>query len=64
MLSLVIFRTAPEILREETYDKLVDVYSFGIVMWECWTRDLPFKNIVKLWDIRYVLPGSFFWGDQ
>jgi serine/threonine protein kinase len=47
-------RTAPEILRQETYDKSVDVYSFGIVMWECWTRDQPFKDIVKLWDIRFV----------
>lgn len=45
-------RTAPEILREQPYDNKVDVYSFGIVMWEVWTRDVPFKDLKTVWGIR------------
>lgn len=30
--------TAPEILRSETYTYKADIYSFGIVLWECVTR--------------------------
>ncbi|XP_062519214.1 probable serine/threonine-protein kinase drkC [Corticium candelabrum] len=33
---------APELTLRESYDTAVDVYSFGIVLWEIWTRQLPF----------------------
>ncbi|XP_062519256.1 dual specificity protein kinase shkA-like [Corticium candelabrum] len=33
---------APELILREPYDTAVDVYSFGIVLWEIWTRQLPF----------------------
>lgn len=32
---------APEILRGEHYDEKVDVYSFGILMWEVVTMQRP-----------------------
>eukprot|EP01098_Paradermamoeba_levis_P001584 TRINITY_DN11859_c0_g1_i1.p1 TRINITY_DN11859_c0_g1~~TRINITY_DN11859_c0_g1_i1.p1 ORF type:complete len:105 (+),score=33.08 TRINITY_DN11859_c0_g1_i1:128-442(+) len=37
--------TAPEILRHETYDEKCDVYSFGIVLWEMITHQIPFDNM-------------------
>eukprot|EP01029_Cantina_marsupialis_P020822 TRINITY_DN491_c0_g1_i1.p1 TRINITY_DN491_c0_g1~~TRINITY_DN491_c0_g1_i1.p1 ORF type:complete len:382 (-),score=93.17 TRINITY_DN491_c0_g1_i1:462-1607(-) len=36
--------TAPEIVRREAYDEKVDVYSFGIVLWELLVRDEPFRG--------------------
>jgi serine/threonine protein kinase len=37
--------TAPEVLRNEKYDEYADVYSFGIVLWECITREDPFRGL-------------------
>ncbi|GBG31592.1 Protein kinase, putative [Hondaea fermentalgiana] len=36
--------TAPEIVKLEQYDEKVDVYSFGIVMWELFAREEPYKG--------------------
>jgi len=37
--------SAPEVLRGQgDYGKAADVYSFGIVMFECWTREAPFQH--------------------
>lgn len=37
--------TAPEIIRNETYDEKVDVYSFGIVLWEMIALREPFEGV-------------------
>lgn len=37
--------TAPEILRNESYDTKVDVYSFGVVLWEMMTGQEPFHHL-------------------
>jgi len=36
---------APEILASQNYDEKVDVYSFGIVLWELLTRSAPFDGV-------------------
>ncbi|KAF8389499.1 hypothetical protein HHK36_026194 [Tetracentron sinense] len=36
---------APELIRRGSYTQKVDVYSFGIVLWELITGMLPFHNI-------------------
>ncbi|KAK9684709.1 hypothetical protein RND81_10G227000 [Saponaria officinalis] len=36
---------APEMIREKTHTKKVDVYSFGIVFWEILTALTPFDNM-------------------
>ncbi|CAK9033269.1 Glutamine synthetase leaf isozyme [Durusdinium trenchii] len=36
--------TAPEIVKLEQYDEKVDVYSFGIVMWELISREEPYQG--------------------
>jgi len=38
------FWVAPEILREESYDAMVDCYSFGIMMIEFETRQNPYYD--------------------
>jgi len=35
---------APEILRGEKYDESADVYSFGMVLWEMVTSEIPYLN--------------------
>eukprot|EP01107_Rhizomastix_libera_P017087 TRINITY_DN764_c0_g1_i2.p1 TRINITY_DN764_c0_g1~~TRINITY_DN764_c0_g1_i2.p1 ORF type:complete len:766 (-),score=274.62 TRINITY_DN764_c0_g1_i2:102-2399(-) len=37
--------TAPEVLRHLRYTEKADIYSFGVVMWECTTREDPFAGM-------------------
>eukprot|EP00741_Cyanophora_paradoxa_P003087 tig00000663_g2996.t1 len=39
---------APEVLRNEPYHRSADVFSFGIVMWEIITGDLPYGRLTPL----------------
>ena len=36
---------AVQVINHKPYTKKVDVYSFGIVLWELITCDLPFKGL-------------------
>jgi serine/threonine protein kinase len=35
---------APEILRGEKYEEAADVYSFGVILWEMLTGDIPYMG--------------------
>lgn len=35
---------APEVIRHESYSSNADVYSFGIVLWQLITREVPFAS--------------------
>ena len=35
----------PEVLREERVTSKLDVYSFGVILWELLARDLPFQGM-------------------
>ncbi|KAJ7557201.1 hypothetical protein O6H91_05G116300 [Diphasiastrum complanatum] len=39
---------APEMIQHRVYNHKVDVYSFGIVMWELITGSLPFQNMTAV----------------
>lgn len=36
---------APEVLASEAYGFPADVYSYGIVLWEIFARETPYKGI-------------------
>ncbi|GMI44104.1 hypothetical protein TrCOL_g9246 [Triparma columacea] len=36
---------APEVIRHESYSSNADVYSFGIVLWQLITREVPFASL-------------------
>eukprot|EP00163_Fabomonas_tropica_P000253 TRINITY_DN1015_c0_g1_i1.p1 TRINITY_DN1015_c0_g1~~TRINITY_DN1015_c0_g1_i1.p1 ORF type:complete len:114 (-),score=16.49 TRINITY_DN1015_c0_g1_i1:135-476(-) len=40
--------TAPEILRNNHYSEKVDVYSFGIILWELVCRQVPYKGLTSM----------------
>ena len=54
---------APELLNGTTYNREVDVYAFGVVMWECMTREEPFRGqnpfqiVAQLMNGRDVQPA-------
>jgi predicted outer membrane repeat protein len=43
--------TAPELYGSQNYTTAVDSFSFGIVMWEMFYRELPFSGITSHFDI-------------
>jgi len=36
---------APELIRNESHSEKVDIWSFGIVLWEMVTRQVPFAGM-------------------
>jgi serine/threonine protein kinase len=47
---------SPEILRGENYQKVSDIYSFGILMWELSARSKVYQELTKSKEIKnYVL---------
>ncbi|GLD96677.1 hypothetical protein PINS_up005360 [Pythium insidiosum] len=50
----------PELLAGKPFSKAVDVYMFGILLWEIFTREIPFRGF-DVSDIRRkVLAGERF----
>lgn len=39
---------APEIMRGESYDESSDVYSYGIILWELFNREIPWHRQTML----------------
>jgi serine/threonine protein kinase len=39
---------APEVIRHEVYSSNADVYSFGIVLWQLITREVPFATMTPI----------------
>ena len=44
---------APEVIKNEPYSEKVDIWSYGVVLWELLTQDVPFKDIDG---------GAILWG--
>jgi serine/threonine protein kinase len=36
---------APELLQNATYSKSVDMYAFGVLLWEILTAEVPHKGL-------------------
>jgi Protein tyrosine and serine/threonine kinase len=50
--------TAPEVLRGEQYTAQADMYSFGAVIWESCTNQIPFSDLTPLQVIGHVGYGE------
>jgi len=50
---------APEVATYKPYDKMADVYSFGILMWEIISFEKPFKNLnCNEWFQQVIIRGN------
>jgi mitogen-activated protein kinase kinase kinase 9 len=36
---------APEVIKKNSYTEKADIFSFGIILWELWVQEPPYKNI-------------------
>lgn len=50
---------APEVFEKQPYDEKADVYSFGIVMWELYTKQTPFQDLNT-----FEIPMAVIKGDR
>lgn len=48
---------APEVIRHESYSSNADVYSFGIVLWQLITREVPFATMTPVQTAYAVAEG-------
>lgn len=49
---------APEVLRHERYTEKADLFSFGTVMWELYTRECVFKGMPQIEVYNSVVNGD------
>lgn len=49
---------APEVLNHEQYSEKADLFSFGTVMWELYTRDCVFKGLPQIEVYNRVISGN------
>jgi serine/threonine protein kinase len=45
---------APELLQNRTYNRSVDVYAYGMLLWELFSYEVPYQGF-ELADIRDVV---------
>lgn len=49
---------APEVARSECYNLTADVYSFGLLLWQMCSLDLPFDGMSRTDHSVYVVKGN------
>jgi serine/threonine protein kinase len=46
-------------LKNETYSRSADIFSFAVLLWEIMTQDEPYKDFKFSWDVAdFVLQGK------
>jgi hypothetical protein len=51
---------APEVALSESYNLIADVYSFGLLLWQIFSLDLPFgSDRPKLRNLRHQVHQDF-----
>ena len=36
---------APEVYQKKAYDEKIDIFSFGTILWEIFTREVPYEGL-------------------
>ncbi|KYQ91841.1 WD40 repeat-containing protein [Tieghemostelium lacteum] len=53
---------APEIMLNKQYTEKVDIYSYGIILWEIITRELPFEDVYDQYKWNSILEEKIMAG--
>jgi serine/threonine protein kinase len=51
---------APEVIKKHNYTEKADIYSFGIILWELWVQEPPYKNIERVQVAKKVATDKTF----
>uniref|UniRef100_A0A6B2L315 SH2 domain-containing protein n=1 Tax=Arcella intermedia TaxID=1963864 RepID=A0A6B2L315_9EUKA len=46
---------SPEVMNNEEFDKTIDVYAFGIILWQIYTLQEPFTNYEDLGEFKHAI---------
>ena len=50
---------APEVIKKAETDHTADIYAFGIILWELFTREIPFNQFTWMTEIAdFILTGG------
>ena len=50
---------APEVVKHKPYNEKVDIYSFGMILWELSTGNVPFDSMTRETYMEKVVNGGF-----
>lgn len=42
------------------YSTSIDVFAFGIILWQMWTRLEPYSHVLHIWDIREGMCAFYY----
>jgi serine/threonine protein kinase len=51
---------APEVIKKNSYTEKADIFSFGIILWELWVQEPPYKNIERIQVAKKVATDKNF----
>lgn len=46
---------APEVMRRDAFTDKIDIYAFGLILWQIWTQQILFENHTDIRKFAYAV---------